>query len=118
MLVFYNHLIILQLLDFLDKLNLEIKGIKEKHIKDFLQDLKRENISKRSINRKLSSIKGYFKFLLFFSAPVVVVCRCSPTQKAKVVELVQRHTGKRTAACGDGGNDVAVCLSTYNGISY
>ena len=54
---------ILQLLDFLDKLNLEIKGIKEKHIKDFLQDLKRENISKRSINRKLSSIKGYFKFL-------------------------------------------------------
>ena len=54
---------ILQLLDFLDKLNLEIKGIKEKHIKDFLQDLKRENISKRSINRKLSSIKGYCKFL-------------------------------------------------------
>lgn len=40
--------------------------------------------------------------------PVVVVCRCSPTQKAKVVELVQKHTGKRTAACGDGGNDVAV----------
>lgn len=39
---------------------------------------------------------------------VVVVCRCSPTQKAKVVELVQKHTGKRTAACGDGGNDVAV----------
>lgn len=48
--------------------------------------------------------------------PVVVVCRCSPTQKAKVVELVQQHTGKRTAACGDGGNDVAMIQSADAGI--
>ncbi len=35
-------------------------------------------------------------------APAVVCCRCSPTQKATVVRLIQRHTGKRTLAIGDG----------------
>ena len=35
-------------------------------------------------------------------------CRCSPTQKAEVVRLIQRHTGRRTAAVGDGGNDVSM----------
>jgi len=41
-------------------------------------------------------------------SPAVVCCRCSPTQKAEVVSLIQRHTGKRTAAVGDGGNDVSM----------
>uniref|UniRef100_A0A1I8HTG6 Phospholipid-transporting ATPase n=1 Tax=Macrostomum lignano TaxID=282301 RepID=A0A1I8HTG6_9PLAT len=41
-------------------------------------------------------------------APAVVVCRCSPTQKAEVVRLLKDHTGKRCAAVGDGGNDVAM----------
>jgi phospholipid-translocating ATPase len=50
------------------------------------------------------------------SAPVVVVCRCSPTQKAQVVQLVQKHTGKRTAAIGDGGNDVAMIQAADAGI--
>lgn len=40
--------------------------------------------------------------------PAVVCCRCSPTQKAEVVRLIQKHTGKRTAAVGDGGNDVSM----------
>lgn len=40
------------------------------------------------------------------SCPAVVCCRCSPTQKAEVVRLIQKHTGKRTCAVGDGGNDV------------
>lgn len=53
-----------QLLEFLDRLNLEISQIKEKHLKDYLQNLRRDNVSKRSINRKLSSIKSYFRFLL------------------------------------------------------
>lgn len=35
-------------------------------------------------------------------------CRCSPTQKAEVVRLIQLHTGRRTAAVGDGGNDVSM----------
>lgn len=41
------------------------------------------------------------------SCPAVVCCRCSPTQKAEVVRLIQKHTGKRTCAVGDGGNDVS-----------
>jgi phospholipid-translocating ATPase len=40
--------------------------------------------------------------------PAVICCRCSPTQKAEVVRLIQRHTGRRTAAVGDGGNDVSM----------
>ena len=50
------------------------------------------------------------------SSPVVIVCRCSPTQKARMVELVQKTTGKRTAAIGDGGNDVAMIQSADVGI--
>ena len=37
--------------------------LKDKHIKDFLQNLRRDKVSKRSLNRKLSSIKSYFRFL-------------------------------------------------------
>ena len=45
-------------------------------------------------------------------SPAVICCRCSPTQKATVVELMRAHTGKRTAAIGDGGNDVSmICQS-------
>ncbi|XP_011500135.1 PREDICTED: probable phospholipid-transporting ATPase IIB isoform X2 [Ceratosolen solmsi marchali] len=49
-------------------------------------------------------------------SPAVVCCRCSPTQKAEVVSLIQRHTGKRTAAVGDGGNDVSMIQSADAGI--
>lgn len=49
-----------------------------------------------------------FEFMeLATSCPAVVCCRCSPTQKAEVVRLIQKHTGKRTCAVGDGGNDVS-----------
>ncbi|XP_037068803.1 probable phospholipid-transporting ATPase IIB [Pollicipes pollicipes] len=50
------------------------------------------------------------------ACPAVVVCRCSPTQKAAVVQLIQRHTGKRTAAIGDGGNDVSMIQAADCGI--
>jgi len=49
-------------------------------------------------------------------SPVVVVCRCSPTQKATVVQLVKKYTDKRTAAVGDGGNDVAMIQAADAGI--
>lgn len=42
------------------------------------------------------------------ACPAVVCCRCNPTQKATVVSLIQEHTGKRTCAIGDGGNDVSM----------
>ena len=32
--------------------------------------------------------------------PVVVCCRCSPQQKADIVKLLKKHTGKRTCAIG------------------
>lgn len=48
--------------------------------------------------------------------PAVVCCRCSPTQKAEVVRLIQRHTGRRTAAVGDGGNDVSMIQAADAGM--
>uniref|UniRef100_A0A8C5TDI3 Phospholipid-transporting ATPase n=1 Tax=Malurus cyaneus samueli TaxID=2593467 RepID=A0A8C5TDI3_9PASS len=48
--------------------------------------------------------------------PAVVCCRCSPTQKAHIVKLLQHHTGKRTCAIGDGGNDVSMIQAADCGI--
>ncbi|KAM9096596.1 putative phospholipid-transporting ATPase IIB isoform 4-T4 [Sarcophilus harrisii] len=48
--------------------------------------------------------------------PAVVCCRCSPTQKAHIVKLLQQHTGKRTCAVGDGGNDVSMIQAADCGI--
>ena len=45
---------------------------------------------------------------LVAAAPAVVCCRCSPEQKAAVVRLIERHSGRRAAAIGDGGNDVSM----------
>lgn len=49
-------------------------------------------------------------------APAVVACRCSPQQKAAVVRLIERHTGKIAAAVGDGGNDVSMIQAASVGI--
>ena len=32
--------------------------------------------------------------------PAVIVCRCSPTQKADIVHLLKAHTGRQTCAIG------------------
>nr|KAF6470770.1 putative ATPase phospholipid transporting 9B (putative) [Molossus molossus] len=48
--------------------------------------------------------------------PAVVCCRCSPTQKAHIVKLLQRHTRRRTCAIGDGGNDVSMIQAADCGI--
>ena len=53
---------------------------------------------------------------LVTACPAVVCCRCSPEQKADVVRLIQQHTGKRTAAIGDGGNDVSMIQAACTGI--
>ncbi|XP_036321777.1 probable phospholipid-transporting ATPase IIA isoform X2 [Rhagoletis pomonella] len=50
------------------------------------------------------------------ASPAVVCCRCSPTQKAQVVQLIQHHTGKRTCAVGDGGNDVSMIQQADAGV--
>jgi len=53
---------------------------------------------------------------LIAAAPAVVCCRCSPEQKAAVVRLIERHSGKRAAAIGDGGNDVSMIQAASVGI--
>lgn len=50
-------------------------------------------------------------------ASAVICCRCSPTQKAVIARLIQMVTGKRTAAVGDGGNDVSLIRAANFGIS-
>lgn len=49
-------------------------------------------------------------------SPSVCVCRCSPTQKADITKKIASFTGKRTAAIGDGGNDVGMILEANVGI--
>eukprot|EP00070_Physeter_catodon_P029564 XP_028336458.1 probable phospholipid-transporting ATPase IIB isoform X2 [Physeter catodon] len=48
--------------------------------------------------------------------PAVVCCRCAPTQKARIVKLLRQHTGRRTCAVGDGGNDVSMIQAADCGI--
>ena len=44
------------------------------------------------------------------NCPVVVCCRCSPQQKADIVSLLKKHTGKRTCAIGE---IMIHCVSMY-----
>uniref|UniRef100_A0A8C0L6U5 Phospholipid-transporting ATPase n=1 Tax=Canis lupus dingo TaxID=286419 RepID=A0A8C0L6U5_CANLU len=48
--------------------------------------------------------------------PAVVCCRCTPTQKAQIVRLLQERTGKLTCAVGDGGNDVSMIQESDCGV--
>lgn len=55
---------------------------------------------------------------LTIQCPAVVVCRCSPTQKANVVELLKKYGSYRVRVCaiGDGGNDVSMIQSADVGV--
>ncbi|CAF4700854.1 unnamed protein product, partial [Rotaria socialis] len=55
---------------------------------------------------------------LIIQCPAVVVCRCSPTQKANVVELLKKYGNQRVRVCaiGDGGNDVSMIQSADVGV--
>ena len=55
-------------------------------------------------------------FTTTMNAPSVVCCRCSPTQKRKIVKTIKNYTTARTAAIGDGGNDVAMIQEADVGI--
>ncbi|KAF7723368.1 putative aminophospholipid-translocase [Apophysomyces ossiformis] len=48
--------------------------------------------------------------------PVVVCCRCSPTQKADITRLIKNHTKKRVLCIGDGGNDVSMIQAADVGV--
>lgn len=49
-------------------------------------------------------------------APCVICCRCSPTQKAAVVESLKAHTQQVVLSIGDGGNDVAMIQAADVGV--
>ncbi len=47
----------------------------------------------------------------------VVCCRCSPEQKAQIVQLLIKYRSpERVAAVGDGGNDVSMIQAAHAGI--
>jgi len=52
------------------------------------------------------------------SCNVVIACRCSPQQKAEMVEAVQQMTQFKSVCCavGDGGNDVSMILRAQVGV--
>lgn len=46
----------------------------------------------------------------------MLCCRCSPTQKSRIVKSIKNYTDKRTCSVGDGGNDVAMIQEAHVGI--
>jgi len=48
--------------------------------------------------------------------PSVLVCRCSPTQKAVITKKMKELGNKTVASVGDGGNDVAMIQESNVGI--
>lgn len=55
---------------------------------------------------------------LMIECPSVVICRCLPTQKATVSDLLRKYGNKRVrvGAIGDGGNDISMIQSANVGI--
>ncbi|ORY66868.1 phospholipid-translocating P-type ATPase, partial [Neocallimastix californiae] len=47
---------------------------------------------------------------------VVICCRATPSQKAKVVNIIKTNLNKMTLAIGDGANDVAMIQKAHIGI--
>ncbi|WVQ85164.1 hypothetical protein IAT38_007329 [Cryptococcus sp. DSM 104549] len=54
--------------------------------------------------------------ILATQLPVVVACRCSPTQKADVAYLIREYTKKTVCCIGDGGNDVSMIQAADVGV--
>ncbi|CAG8474895.1 4120_t:CDS:10 [Ambispora gerdemannii] len=48
--------------------------------------------------------------------PIVVACRCTPTQKAEITRLIKNYTKKRICCIGDGGNDVSMIQAADVGV--
>ncbi|KAJ5475799.1 ATPaseP-typeK/Mg/Cd/Cu/Zn/Na/Ca/Na/H-transporter [Penicillium sp. IBT 31633x] len=67
----------------------------------------------------LNLMLGEFKIAFIAVAvllPAVIACRCSPTQKAEIADLIRQHTKKRVCCIGDGGNDVSMIQAADVGI--
>lgn len=57
------------------------------------------------------------KFLkVAISSNVVICCRATPSNKAKMVEMIKIKTKEVTLAIGDGANDVSMIQAAHVGI--
>ncbi|CAP86630.1 Pc20g13010 [Penicillium rubens Wisconsin 54-1255] len=72
-------------------------------------------IDGESLNLMLGQFKTAFISVAVL-LPAVVACRCSPTQKAEIADLIRQHTKKRVCCIGDGGNDVSMIQAADVGI--
>ncbi|KIW71140.1 hypothetical protein, variant [Phialophora macrospora] len=68
-----------------------------------------------SLHLMLSQFRTEF-ITIAVQLPAVIACRCSPTQKADVAQLIRQHTKKRVCCIGDGGNDVSMIQAADVGI--
>ncbi|KAI9741958.1 MAG: putative aminophospholipid-translocase [Cirrosporium novae-zelandiae] len=67
----------------------------------------------------LSLMLYYFRddfISLTVRLPAVIACRCSPTQKADLANLIREYTRKRICCIGDGGNDVSMIQAADVGV--
>ena len=95
-----------------------INSLKEKFIE--FDNFQNDNphiliIDGDTLDLALKNIEKEF-FETAMKAPSVVCCRCSPTQKRIIVKTIKKYTDERTAAVGDGGNDVAMIQEADVGI--
>ncbi|KAL4918094.1 hypothetical protein BDW62DRAFT_182351 [Aspergillus aurantiobrunneus] len=72
-------------------------------------------IDGESLTLMLSQFRSAFISMAVL-LPAVIACRCSPTQKAEVADLIRQHTKKRVCCIGDGGNDVSMIQTADVGI--
>ncbi|KAJ6134114.1 hypothetical protein N7523_000436 [Penicillium sp. IBT 18751x] len=72
-------------------------------------------IDGESLNLMLSQFRTAFISIAVL-LPAVIACRCSPTQKAEIAELIRQYTKKRVCCIGDGGNDVSMIQAADVGI--
>ena len=96
----------------------DVKELKNK----FNEYIKKNNIENHifiidgdTLDLALKNCEEEF-FTTSMQAPSVVCCRCSPTQKRIIVKTIKKYTDARTAAVGDGGNDVAMIQEADVGI--
>jgi phospholipid-translocating ATPase len=72
------------------------------------------------LGESLETVLKYYEqeFIeIVLNCPAVVVCRCSPTQKAQVVTLLKKYSKEgRICAIGDGGNDVSMIQAAHVGV--
>ena len=60
-----------------------------------------------SLTNALEHYAEYF-YTVATTAPAVICCRVSPTQKAVLTKGVKQFTNKIVLGIGDGGNDVGM----------